>query len=134
MSQHPQQVFCYFNNIFLAYPTNHFFSIFWVFIHHPSKFGSFSLKIDREIICQSWPFQTLFWPLCHSAMFQWHISASGYSNLKIGIFKFEYPNVSVVNLGVGIFKFENRDIQIWKSGFSNLKIGIFKFENKNDAV
>ena len=67
-------------------------------------------------------------------MSQWPISASGYSNLKIGIFKFEYPIVSVVNLGVGIFKFENRDIQIWKSGFSNLKIGIFKFEYKNDAV
>ena len=59
---------------------------------------------------------------------------SGFSNLNIPIFKFEYPTVSVVNLGVGIFKFENRDIQIWKSGFSNLKIGIFKFEYKNDAV
>ena len=59
---------------------------------------------------------------------------SGFSNLNIPIFKFEYPIVSVVNLGVGIFKFENRDIQIWKSGFSNLKIGIFKFEYKNDAV
>ena len=59
---------------------------------------------------------------------------SGFSNLNIPIFKFEYPIVSVVNLGVGILKFENRDIQIWKSGFSNLKIGIFKFEYKNDAV
>ena len=59
---------------------------------------------------------------------------SGFSNLNIPIFKFEYPIVSVVNLGVGIFKFENWDIQIWKSGFSNLKIGIFKFEYKNDAV
>ena len=48
--------------------TNYFFSIFWVFIHHQSKFGSFSLKIYREIICQSWPFQILFWPLFHSAM------------------------------------------------------------------
>ena len=59
---------------------------------------------------------------------------SGFSNLNIPIFKFEYPIVSVVNLGVGIFQFQNRDIQIWKSGFSNLKIGIFKFEYKNDAV
>ena len=59
---------------------------------------------------------------------------SGFSNLNIPIFRFEYPIVSVVNLGVGIVKFENRDIQIWKSGFSNLKIGIFKFEYKNDAV
>ena len=66
----------------------------------------------------------------------WNIQIwqSGFSNLNIPIFKFEYPIVSVVNLGFGIFKFENRDIQIWKSGFSNLKIGIFKFEYKNDAV
>ena len=45
-----------------------FFSIFWVFMHHPLKFGSFSLKIDQEINFQSWPFQTLFWQLTHSAM------------------------------------------------------------------
>ena len=48
--------------------TNYFFSIFWVFMHHPSKFGSFSLKIDQEINFQSWPFQTLFWQLTHSAL------------------------------------------------------------------
>ena len=69
LSQHPQQVFCFFNNIFWGYLANQlFFSIFWVFMHHPSKFGSFSLKIDQEINFQSWPFQTLFWQLNHSAM------------------------------------------------------------------
>ena len=26
---------------------------FWMFIHHPSKFGKFLLKFGREIICQS---------------------------------------------------------------------------------
>ena len=53
---------------------------------------------------------------------------SGFSNLNIPIFKFEYPIVSVVNLGVGIVKFENRDIQIWKSGFSNLNIKMMLFK------
>ena len=54
LSQHPHQVFCYFDNIFSRYLTNKLlFSIFWVFIHHPSKFGSFSLKIDGEIIVQT---------------------------------------------------------------------------------
>ena len=42
---------------------------------------------------------------------------SGYSNLNIGIFKFEYW-----------------DIQIWILGYSNLNIGIFKREYENDAV
>ena len=33
---------------------------FWMFIHHPSKFGKFLLKIGGEIICQSWPLLTPF--------------------------------------------------------------------------
>ena len=36
------------------------FLIFWMFLHHPSKFGEFSLKIGGEIICQSWPLLTPF--------------------------------------------------------------------------
>ena len=31
-----------------------------MFLHHPSKFGEFSLKIGGEIICQSWPLLTPF--------------------------------------------------------------------------
>ena len=78
LSQHPQQVFCFFNNIFWGYLANQlFFSIFWVFMHHPSKFGSFSLKIDQEINFQSWPFQTLFWQLNHSALDGCSIMRSG---------------------------------------------------------
>ena len=37
-----------------------FFLIFWMFLHHPSKFGEFSLKIGGEMICQSWPLLTPF--------------------------------------------------------------------------
>ena len=69
--QHPQQVFCCFNNIFFKiFGKQINFSIFWVFIHHPSKFGSFSLKIGGEIICQTWPLQTLFSQLTHSVLKQ----------------------------------------------------------------
>ena len=44
------------------------FSKNWIFLHHHWKFGSFSLKIGGELICQSWPLQTLFSQLSHSAM------------------------------------------------------------------
>ena len=69
LSQHPHQVFCYFDNIFFKiFDKQITFPIFWVFIHHPSKFGSFSLKLGGEIIFQTWPLQTLFSQLTHSAM------------------------------------------------------------------
>ena len=59
LSQHPHQVFCYFDNIFFKiFDKQITFSFFWVIIHHPSKFCSFSLKIGGEIICQTWPLQT----------------------------------------------------------------------------
>ena len=45
-----------------------FFGIFWMFIHHPSKFGKFSLKIGGEIIFQSWPLFNLFSQLTHCAL------------------------------------------------------------------
>ena len=39
-----------------------------MFIHNHWKFGSCSLKIGGELICQSWPLQTSFSQLSHSAM------------------------------------------------------------------
>ena len=54
LSQHPQQVFYNFKNPFLKiFGKSIIFLIFWMFLHHPSKFGEFSLKIGGEIICQS---------------------------------------------------------------------------------
>ena len=41
-----------------------FFWIFWMFLHHPSKFGKFSLKICGEIIFQSWLLLTQFFNFC----------------------------------------------------------------------
>ena len=59
--QHPQQVFYNFKNPFLKiFGKSIIFLIFWMFLHHPSKFGEFSLKIGGEIICQSWPLLTPF--------------------------------------------------------------------------
>ena len=59
--QHPQQVFYNFKNLFLKiFGKSIIFLIFWMFLHHPSKFGEFSLKIGGEIICQSWPLLTPF--------------------------------------------------------------------------
>ena len=61
LSQHPQQVFYNFKNPFLKiFGKSIIFLIFWMFLHHPSKFGEFSLKIGGEIICQSWPLLTPF--------------------------------------------------------------------------
>ena len=37
---------------------------FWMFLHHPSKFGKFSLKICGEIIWQSWLLLTQFFNFC----------------------------------------------------------------------
>ena len=54
LSQHPQQFFYNFKNPFLKiFGKSINFLIFWMFLHHPSKFGEFSLKIGGEIICQS---------------------------------------------------------------------------------
>ena len=54
LSQHPQQVFYNFKSPFLKiYGKSIIFLIFWMFLHHPSMFGEFSLKIGGEIICQS---------------------------------------------------------------------------------
>ena len=39
-----------------------------MFIHHPSKFGNFLLKIGGEIIFQSWPLFNLFSQLTHCAL------------------------------------------------------------------
>ena len=59
--RHPQQVFYDLKNQFLKiFGKSIIFLIFWMFLHHPSKFGEFSLKIGGEIICQSWPLLTLF--------------------------------------------------------------------------
>ena len=59
--QHPQQVFYDLKNQFLKiFGKSIIFLIFWMFLHHPSKFGEFSLKIGGEIICQSWPLLTPF--------------------------------------------------------------------------
>ena len=41
-----------------------FFWIFCMFLHHPSKFGKFSLKICGEIIFQSWLLLTQFFNFC----------------------------------------------------------------------
>ena len=41
-----------------------------MFLHNPSKFGKFSLKIGGEIICQSWPLFNLFSQLTHCALLQ----------------------------------------------------------------
>ena len=61
LSQHPQQVFYNFKNLFLKiFGKSIIFLIFWMFLHHPSKFGEFSLKIGGEIICQSGPLLTPF--------------------------------------------------------------------------
>ena len=38
-----------------------------MFLHHPSKFGKVSLKVDGEIICQSRPLLTQFSQLTHCA-------------------------------------------------------------------
>ena len=47
LSQHPQQVFYNFKNPFLKiFGKSIIFLIFWMFLHHPSKFGEFSLKIN----------------------------------------------------------------------------------------
>ena len=65
LSQHPQQVFYNFKNPFLKiFGKSIIFLIFWMFLHHPSKFGEFSLKIGGEIICQSWPLLTPFFNFC----------------------------------------------------------------------
>ena len=41
LSQHPHQVFCYFDNIFFEIFDKQFtFSMFWTFIHHITKFVS----------------------------------------------------------------------------------------------
>ena len=67
---------------------------------------------------------------------------SRFSNLKIPIFKFEYPEDEIDHWDIGIFKFEypdfqiwisrsrdwslrHWDIQIWISRYSNLNISIF---------
>ena len=61
LSQHPQQVFYDLKNPFLKINGKSIiFLIFWMFLHHPSKFGEFSLKISGEIIWQSWPLLTTF--------------------------------------------------------------------------
>ena len=54
LSQHPQQVFYNFKNPFFKdiWKINYFFDFLDV-LHHPSKFGEFSLRIGGEIICQS---------------------------------------------------------------------------------
>ena len=62
--QHPQQVFYDLKNQFLKiFGKSIIFLIFWMFLHHPSKFGEFSLKIGGEMICQSWPLLTPFFNL-----------------------------------------------------------------------
>lgn len=54
--QHPQQFFYDLKNPFLKiFGKLIIFFKFLVFLHHPSKFGEFSLKIGGVIICQSWP-------------------------------------------------------------------------------
>jgi len=54
LSQHPQQVFYNFKNPFLKiFGKSIIFLIFLMFLHHPSKFSEFSLKVGGEIICQS---------------------------------------------------------------------------------
>ena len=66
--QHPQQVFYDLKNQFLKiFGKKNIFFIFWMFLHHPSKFGEFSLKIGGEIICQSWALFTPFFnfPIVH---------------------------------------------------------------------
>ena len=69
LSQHPQQVFCYFHHFV---PQNFgklkTFSNIWMFIHHHLKFGWILLKNDGEFISQSWPLKTQFSQLSHSAM------------------------------------------------------------------
>ena len=57
----PPTGFLRFKNPFLKiFGKSIIFLIFWMFLHHPSKFGEFSLKIGGEIICQSWPLLTPF--------------------------------------------------------------------------
>ena len=69
LSQHPQQVFCYFHHFV---PQNFgklkTFSNIWMFIHHHLKFGWILLKNDGEFISQSWPLKTQFSQLSHSAL------------------------------------------------------------------
>ena len=67
--QHPQQVFCYFHHFLsITFKKRITFSKIWMFLHHHWKFGSFSLKIGGELICQSWALQTSFSQLSHSAL------------------------------------------------------------------
>ena len=57
----PQQVFYDFKNPFLEiFGKSIIVWIFGMFLHHPSKFSEFSLKIGGEIICESWPLLTPF--------------------------------------------------------------------------
>ena len=63
--EHPQQVFYDSKNHFLKiFGKSIIVWIFCMFLHHPSKFGEFSLKIGGEIICQSWPLLTPFFNFC----------------------------------------------------------------------
>ena len=67
--QHPQQFFCYFHHFLsIIFGKRITFSKIWMFLHHHWKFGSFSLKIGGELICQSWPLQTPFSQLLQSAL------------------------------------------------------------------
>ena len=57
-----------------------------------------------------------------------------YWDMKIWIFKLEYPDFQIWISHCLSGESGRRDIQIWKSGYSNLKIGIFKFENRDFQI
>ena len=70
--QHPQQVFYNFKNPFLKiFGKSIIFLIFWMFLHHPSKFCKFSLKIGGEIIGQSSPLLIPFFNFCVYSALIW---------------------------------------------------------------
>ena len=62
-----------------------YFLIFWMFLHHPSKFGEISLKIGGEMICQSWPLLTPFFSF---RIVHWGRGKSGLTWLSFGTLPF----------------------------------------------
>ena len=66
--------------------------------------------------------------------FYFQIWKSRFSNLKIPIFKFEYPDFQIWISRRPDSPLRQWDIKIWKSGYSSLKIQIFKFEYPNIQI
>ena len=119
--QHPQQFFYDLKNPFLKiFGKLIIFFKFLVFLHHPSKFGEFSLKIGGEIICQSWPLLT---PFFNFRIVQWLLNIE-----KKLVFEITFTRLTSNHFNFYIFTNQAN------SYYFNLRIFMHQTEGINTAI